>query len=100
MSCNSTFEVNRGSDFTFSINWPDGAGGNADLTGYTVGLIDVAAALAPYITATLTDAATGQITTRVEWSDTFRTGQTMRFRLQVAQDGNENSTNLLGVVFK
>jgi hypothetical protein len=97
---NNKFERNRGSDLSFSFNWPDGAGGNADLTGYTVAIFEPAAALADYITATITDAATGLIAVRVEWSDTFRTGQLMRFRLQISQGTEQQSTNEMGVIYK
>lgn len=94
------FELNRGSDLTTTFNWPDGAGGNADLTGYTVTIFEPAPALADYITATITDEATGLISIRVEWSDTFKTGQLMRFRVQISLGTEQQSTNELGVVYK
>jgi hypothetical protein len=46
------FSLNWGSDFTVQFNWPDGAGGNANLTGYAVSLIDLHPALAGQLTAT------------------------------------------------
>ena len=95
----SRFKINRGSDLTWQMNWPNSDGTNADLTGYSVLAFEPSTALAGYITATITDAATGEITVRFEWSDTFRTGQLMRFRLQISLGEEQQSTNELEVLY-
>lgn len=97
---NNTFYVNRGSDLEFTFNWPDGAGGNADLTGYTVTSFEPDAALADQTTVTLTDPATGEITVRIEWLDEQKTGVNMPLRLQISSGEEQQSTNMMNVVYK
>lgn len=95
-----TFYVNRGTDLNFSFNWPDGAGGNADLTGFTVAAFDVNPRLAPYLTITLTDPLEGLITGRVEWNDSLPANGSADFRIRITQGSNDTSTNLLKVVYQ
>jgi hypothetical protein len=100
MSNKSVFELNLGSDLTQKWHWDNGEGGNADLTGYSIEVFKPDAAIEPYITATITDAATGEITLRVEYADTFRVGQKMKFRLRISMGSEQQSTNELGVIYK
>lgn len=96
----STFEVNSGSDLTFSIPWPDGAGGNADLSGYTLNIIDVHSALAGLVTATSADLSTGVVVVRVEWADASPVKTLLHFRVQVSLGAEQQSTNRLKVYYK
>jgi hypothetical protein len=90
------FSLNWGSDFTVQFNWPDGAGGNANLTGYAVSLIDLHPALAGQLTATLVTPASGLIRLDLPWSDTLPRGRTASFRLRVTSPGGvDATTNLL-----
>ena len=62
-----TFILNHGSDFDWSFNWPDGAGGSANLTGYTVELHDAHADMVDRATVTITNAAAGAIRVHMPW---------------------------------
>lgn len=95
-----TFIVNRGTDLTFSFNWPNGSGGNADLTGFTVSAFEVHPLLAPHLTLTLTTPATGLISGRVEWADTLPMGRVASFRVRITQGANDTTTNPLWVDYK
>ena len=92
-----TFLINWGSDLTAVFNWPDGSGGDADLTGWTVDAIDVHPALVGFLTVTLTDPPTGEITISVQWDDTMPYGRVMRFRVRISLGGQEATTNRLWV---
>ncbi len=94
-----TFIVNRGSDLTFSFNWPNGAGGNADLTGFTVAAFEAHPALAPHLALTLANPATGLITGRVEWSDSLPMGRIASFRVRITQGQNDTTTSPLWVQY-
>ena len=59
MSFTDEFVVNRGSDLTFEFNWPNGEGGNANLTGFSIAVYDWHASLASRITLAIINAATG-----------------------------------------
>ena len=100
MSNKSVFELNLRSDLTKKWNWPNGKGGNAILNGYSIEVFKPDAAIEPYITATISDEATGEVTIRVEYSDTFRVGQKMKFRLRISMGSEQQSTNELGVIYK
>jgi len=96
-----TFKVNKGSDFSASFNWPNGSGGNADLTGYTVAIYDASTALTGFITATLTTANVGLITVAITWSETFTTGRDMSFRVKITSPGGvDTTTNELFVLIQ
>jgi hypothetical protein len=96
----ATFNVNRGSDLTFEITWPDGAGGAADLTGYTVGIFEPSPAIAGLVTATMDDPATGVIRVRIEWADGTPCRKRMTFRVSVSIGDEDQTTNLLAVIYK
>lgn len=98
----STFRVNRGSDLTFSYNHPDGAGGNADLTGWTVSIFEPSSFIADAITATLEDPASGLIQIRVDWELITNTKvEAHSFRVLIDNGaGEQQSTNKLTVVYQ
>lgn len=96
----STFQVNTGSDLTFSIPWPDGAGGNANLTGYTLNIIDVHPSLVGLVSATSTDLSVGAVDVRVEWADASPVKTLLHFRVQVSLGTEQQSTNRLKVYYK
>jgi len=98
----STFHVNRGSDLTFSFAWPDGAGGNADLTAFTASIFEPSPFIADAITATLVDGPTGQIQVRIEWeliSNTKVDEHSFRVRIDDGA-GEQQSTNKLTVRYQ
>lgn len=111
------FEINRGSDLSFAFNWPDGAGGNADLTGYTVDIvfpqatvtsalsttqtIDVtspAPSTALEVSAALTTPSSGLITVTMQWNDALPLGNISSFRVRItAPDTTTTTTNEMRV---
>ena len=95
----STFNVNTGSDLSFQITWPDGAGAAADLTGYTLNIIDAHSALTGLVTATSADLATGIVSVRVEWDDASPVKTLLHFRVQVSLGTEQQSTNRLKVYY-
>lgn len=97
---NNIFRVNRGSDLEFKLNWPNGIGGNLDLTDYTVDGYEVDPALVPVLTLTITDAATGLITGRVEWDENLPEYQEMGFRIRIRKGTLDTTTNLLKVAYQ
>lgn len=94
------FNVNWGSDLQFDIPWPNGAGGNADLTGWTVSLLDVSDDITGLVTVESPDLSTGVITVRLEWSSLLLKSRTYRFRVQISKDGEDQSTNLMRVIYR
>lgn len=95
----STFTVNRGSDLTFELNWPDGPSANADLTGHTVSVFEPDKRLDGLISATLTDAPNGAIRVRIEWADNLPSKTPMRFRIAIANGQEIQTTNQLAVEY-
>lgn len=94
------FEVNYGSDLTFDIPWPDGAGGVADLTGWTIALLDVTEAISGLVTATSADLSTGIIRVRLEWSAALLKNTNYNFRVHISKAGEDQSTNLMRVIYR
>ena len=100
MTCTTTdtFVVNWGSDLRVPFNWPNGAGGNANLTGYTLSVIDVHPSLVGRVSATITDFPTGAILIALDWADTIERGRIGYFRLRVTSGaGIDATTNALWV---
>lgn len=96
----SNFYQNRGSDLEFYLNWPDGAGGYADLTGWTVTAFEADAEFVPNLTVSLVDPATGLISARVEWDDSFEPKRSYVFRIQIINGNEHQATNALTVVYQ
>lgn len=93
-----TIVINYGSDLNFTFNWPDGGGGNADLTGYTVALTDLSHAwLSDYVTSEVTDEGVGLITIDLQWHDKMPMGRVMHFRIAISQSGYDITTNRLWI---
>lgn len=94
------FKINYGTDLTFDFAWPDGAGGVVDLTDWTVNLLDVTETLTGFVTATKSDSPeTGVIVVRVEWSSELYKDKNYNFRVQISKDGEDQSTNMLRVIY-
>ena len=89
----AVFRLNKGTDFRATLNWPNGSGGNADLTGATVEIYDAPTTL-DGLTATLSDPPTGLITLGMKWNGLLPLKQTASFRIKVATaGGTEETTN-------
>lgn len=93
--------INRGSDLTFTMNWKQ-PGGTApyDLTGATVAAFEPHPSIAGHITLTVTDAAQGAVSGRVEWQDDMPTGRVMHFRVRVSIGSDDTSTGKIWVTVK
>lgn len=89
-----TFIINAGSDLAVQFAWPDGNGGGADLTGYTIEAIDVHPSLASALSVSIADPASGLIALAVTWSDQIPRGRVAHFRLRLTS-GQRVTTNLL-----
>lgn len=95
-----TFIVNRGTDLAFSFNWPDGGGGSADLTGYTISAFEADPAIASYLSLTLVDAANGLISGVLAWNDALPMGRVASFRVRITKDGTHTTTSPLWVQYQ
>ena len=100
LSEKNTFEVNRGSDLDFSFNWPNGLGGNLNLTGYTVDAYEAHPALQGLLSLRLTTPEQGLITGLIDWNENLPSEQQMSFRIRITNAGRSLTTNLLKVVYK
>lgn len=95
-------DINAGSDFLFPITWPDGAGGNANLSNYDVELYEVHASLTGQLTVNFVDASAGTINVLYRWTPDMPKdgGATFRVRL-VPKTGFPNllkmATNKLAI---
>jgi hypothetical protein len=89
--------INAGSDLNLTFTWPSGvAGQGANLTSYTVDLVDVSAHLVGLLSVALTNAAQGEITITLTWADTIPLGRSSYFRVRlIAPDGTRTTLNLL-----
>lgn len=92
------FDINAGSDLSFAFNWPDGAGGNANLTGYTVSIFRPDLAIRGTLTATLTDPMPGLIICNFQWSDQYTSGEELSFAVQISSGAYQSATDRITVV--
>lgn len=100
LSAKDTFYANRGSDLEFSMNWPNGIGGNLDLTGYTVDGYEVDPAIVDALELTITNPVQGLIDGKIVWNENLPSETEMRFRIRVTNAERKITTNLLKVVYK
>lgn len=77
--------VARGTQERALVSWGDGAGGEADLTGYSVEIYDPSVEMpTDVISATFIDAATGQISLLIDDSEgLLPVGVVLSFRLRL-----------------
>lgn len=88
--------LNRGSDLDFKVIWPDGEG-RANLAGYSVDGYDVHKRLAENLVLSITDAAQGEITGRINWRDDMPVGREMHFRVRITIGEHTQTTPLIWV---
>ena len=79
-----TFVVNWGSDWSTEFPWPDGAGGYANLTGYTADVVQLHPSLISTPTNRMTFSiitpATGLVRLALVWNDVIPIGRVAFFR--------------------
>lgn len=94
-----TFILNHGSDFEWSFTWPDGAGGAANLTGYTAAFHDAHPDVVDRATVTITNAAVGTIRVSMPWIGPHMTrGKWLHFALVIVSAGGARyATNQLWI---
>jgi len=96
----NVFSLNKGSDLAFSFNWPDGAGGNADLTGYQVDLYDVSSNLEGSLSVELSDPSEGLISVDMQWGEELSVHDRGSFRIRIKLGDLDVTTNELVVEVK
>lgn len=80
----------RGANLSFAAQWKDANGVPIDLTGVTLTPFEIVpAALAPSITATVTDPSQGKFTVACPWSSAWPdgTGPLVTLRFQPSNGG-------------
>lgn len=96
----STFEVNKGSDLEFQFNWPNGTGGNFNLTGYVVDGYGVDPVLVPLLAITVPTPADGLIRCVIQWDEAIPLYRPLGFRIRISEGNRNITTNELKVVYK
>ena len=92
----NVIKLNKGSDFSSVIIWRDANGDAVDLTGYSVAIYDADDYIADNMTATITNAANGEITLGLQWSESMSTRENQHyFRIRLTQGAYDVSTNKL-----
>lgn len=92
-----TFTLNRGSDLSFQFNWPNGIGGNANLTGYTISGFEVHPTLASNLTLNIQSPSTGLITGLINWANNMPSGRVMSFRIKLTLGETDITTNQIWI---
>lgn len=94
--------VNKGSGLVYQFNWPDGAGGNANLSGYTVDAYEPATEIASFLAITLVTPAVGLIQVQVSWDASLAADDLdLTFRVRInPPSGQPQTTNLQRVVYE
>lgn len=89
--------INRGSDLTFTGTWRNENGQPVNLAGWTIAAFD-AHPLAAGMTVAWVDAALGQYSATLPWSDAMPTGRIINFRLRVSLGQDDRSSPKIWVV--
>lgn len=98
MANTSCFTINEGSTFRVEFNFPDGNGGNADFTGFTVGISDADDCLGG-LQATLVDPANALVELLLQDTSDLNEGSVFNFRVSYTQpNGDVGTTNKLGIM--
>jgi hypothetical protein len=84
--------VNRGSDLLIPYEWPDGAGGAANLTGYSVTIYAASAGIEPHLTVVMADAAAGRIDVTLTWDEAIPVGNVSQFQLRITAPSGFRTT--------
>ena len=95
-----TVELNRGSDWVFGSTLTDEFGVPINLTGYTISAFEPSPELAPHLTLSITNAAAGVWSGRVEWNAAFPNGKRMQFRIMFTLGINNETTPQIWIVVK
>ncbi len=77
----------RGGSIVFTFAWPDGEGGGANLTGWSLEVFEAHPLLVPHVTAQIVDHATGLVRGQILWAATMLDGAIMAFRLRITHPG-------------
>lgn len=92
--------VNYGSDLEVDLPWPNGEGGNADLTGWTIEPFDVDERLDGLVSTAAADPSTGVVRFAVQWADGHRKGAPLRSRVRVSRGGQDATSNEIWVIYE
>jgi hypothetical protein len=94
MTCARALYLNPGSDFAETVTATDESGEAVDLTGYSASITDETGLLDGQVTASLPDAAAGQVRLAVTWDAAWPLlpGILGRARLLLAASGAESAS--------
>lgn len=101
MTCaRTTIHLNPGQDWSAEGVMPDGAGGAADLTGFTASAADVTGDLVGAVVVTIPDPAKGLTRRSITWQAGWSLAPRVlgRFRERYVLGAQDNATNLVTVV--
>lgn len=93
-----------GSDFRADCTWPDGAGGAANLTGYTISLVDIAGDLGSAFAVAWISAAAGTFRITGTWDAAWDANIADRvlgqFRVYINSGTDDSATDLVTVLLR
>jgi hypothetical protein len=78
-----TITLPLGGDFDYAFTWRGGDGAALNLVDYDLEVFEAHPALTGFITAVITDAATGRVGGRASWQPDMPEGRQMTFRLRL-----------------
>jgi hypothetical protein len=97
----SRVTINRGSKLDTTFNWKTPANANADLSGYTIALMEVSDALDGLVFVAIETAATGLIRFEIDWDDDLEAGVAYYCRIQITSAGGDpEATTLIQVTYR
>ena len=92
---------NRGTDVELDFIWKNPDGTIRNLTGWTPVAMDASPEIADFLTVELgVDPEDGEIFCRIEWDDSFEANVLYQFRVQLQDDPEHRSTNLIEVIYQ
>ncbi len=101
MSCVEPLVINRHSGAVVSFNWKNADETNANLTGWTLAVVDKSTAINSLVSAVITTESTGLITITITWDDALVANQEYYFRIKLTKSGElPKSSNLITVVYQ
>lgn len=95
----NTVTINRGSDLSFYMIWPDGNGGAMDLTGWSVDVYEPSDDIAAFLTVDITDKTAGRIDGVMQWDEGMPKPKLMpmSFRLRIRKGEQDKTSPIIKI---